>query len=238
MRINRVYLETIGSTNTWAKEHAGEFDQEALIIITADEQTSGRGRFNRSWVSPKGCNLYATYVLFFDDLMSSLGNLSQVLALSVCQVLQDVQIKWPNDLILKGKKLGGILCETVWHEDKCVFLAGLGVNINMDGQMLEKIDRPAISLQKAYGKAFDRQDVSEKIHSRFCFNLELFLKEGFGPLAGVFKEKIIHEKGDKLTFFAFQKQVEGVFQRIEADGSLFLILQDGVECRFTSGELL
>lgn len=241
MQVNRIHFESIGSTNTWAKEHACELDAEGLTIITADEQTAGRGRFTRDWVSPKGCNLYVTYVVFVKDLQFSIGNLPQVLALSAVESLHSVApvcIKWPNDLVLGKKKLGGILCEITECDTGYALIVGLGLNINMSKTYFDQIDRPATSLMEELGRSLDREQISEEIHKRFALNLAIFLKNGFTPLLDKFRESLVHKKWDLIRFSDFQKVIEGSFLQIDDQGALVLKFPDGEEKIFISGELL
>lgn len=242
MEINRVYLPTVGSTNTWAKEHAHEFNKEALTLITAGEQTAGRGRFKREWVSPADCNLYATYVFFCSDLKPEIGNLPQVLALAAYQALFPisnlVRIKWPNDLVVEKKKLAGILCEVTEVDSHYAVILGIGININMSKSDLERIDRPAISLMEIRGESLDQEEVSEAVHHQFFELLSIFLEQGFSPFLKSFRAALIHKKGDPIRFSNFKSVIEGVFLHIDVDGSLFLQLPDGSEKRFISGELV
>lgn len=243
MQINRVYLPTIGSTNTWAKVHARELDPKALTVIVADEQTAGRGRFKRSWISPKGCNLYVTYVFFCQEISSEIGNLPQILALAAYDVIaplaaEEVRIKWPNDLLLAGKKLGGILCEVTEINNQNAVVIGLGLNINMPKSILDQIDRPAISLMEFFKMAQDKEKISEAIHQNFHKYLQIFLTSGFKSFLEPFKNAILHQRGDLIRFSNFESVVEGYFEGINSDGSLSLRFSDGSIKRFTSGELL
>lgn len=234
--IKRVYLSTVGSTNTWAKEHVDELDCDALTVITAEEQTAGRGRFKRVWVSPKGCNLYVTYVFFVKNLEIPLGNLPQVLALSAYKAIENgVSIKWPNDLVIGNKKLGGILCEVVEAKNSYAIVIGLGVNINMPLSLLEGIDRPATSLIM---EPEETLNLKEEIHKTFATDLFHFLNQGFDPFLSLFREALIHKRGDLIKFSNFQKTIEGRFDQVNDDGSLGLIMADSSLERHVSGELL
>lgn len=241
MEINRVYLSTVGSTNNWAKEHANELDVNALTVITAEEQTAGRGRFKRVWVSPKGCNLYVTYVFFLKNIKKEIGNLPQVLALAAHHSMQafsmKVKIKWPNDLVIENKKLGGILCEIAESQNQHAIVIGLGVNINMPLDLLKMIDRPATSLREEVGYPLDKERLSGEIHQCFLNYLEKFLKEGFNPFLEDFKGALLHKKGDKLRFSDFSQIIEGHFHAINEDGSLALLHSNGLK-NYSSGELL
>lgn len=235
MLINKIDLSTVGSTNTWAKEHIQEFDVEALTVITAEEQTAGRGRFKRMWVSPKGGSLYVTYVFFIKNLELSLGNLPQLLALSAYKVIpKGINIKWPNDLVIGEKKLGGILCEIVEAKERYAIVIGLGLNINLSISSLKIIDQPATTLTMELEEA---SRLKEKIHKTFAKDLFVFLKQGFNPFLNLFREALIHKKGELIKFSNFQQIILGTFEQVNDDGSLALII-NGVLERQVSGELL
>lgn len=242
MHIKHIHFPTIDSTSTFAKEHAHEFDPLALTIITADEQTKGRGRFQRSWVSPKGCNLYVTYVYFQDSLRADIGNVPQVLAMAAYDALQQeghaLNLKWPNDLVVENKKLGGILCEVVQVETKWAVSVAIGLNINMELSELQKVDRPATSLSQEAGKTLDRESIEKEVHERFHRYLELFLKEGFKPFLEDYRKALIHKEGQPLRFSNFKEVLEGNFMGIQEDGSLDICLASGKVLNCISGELL
>src|SRR5579872_1736709 len=101
-----IHLDSIDSTNTYAKQRAKEFAPDQITCITAEEQTAGRGRFQRKWISPRGVNLYATFYFRLPVNSLHLTSLSQVMAFSFAAVLLKEElhpkIKWPNDIQLGG----------------------------------------------------------------------------------------------------------------------------------------
>ena len=139
------HFSTIDSTNAYAKRNISLFNKDILSLVTADEQTAGRGRYAKSWHSPKGENIYATYV-FFSKQEVDQAHLVQLLAKTAVQTLEHYKvfatIKWPNDLLIDGKKIAGILIEVV---DDCIIM-GIGLNINMNENSLALIDQKATSL--------------------------------------------------------------------------------------------
>lgn len=242
MQIKKIHFSLIDSTSNFAKKHAEEFDPHALTLITADEQSKGRGRFQRSWISPKGCNLYATYVYFQENIQENIGNVPQILALSAFEALTEqgfrLNLKWPNDLVVENRKLGGILCEVIQAKRQWAISVALGLNINMEASELQKIDRPATSLSVESGREWDREKISEAIHERFHKNLEQFLKEGFSPFLERYRKAIIHKPGERLNFSNFKEVIQGTFQGIQEDGSLLIELPDKTVMRCVSGELV
>jgi BirA family biotin operon repressor/biotin-[acetyl-CoA-carboxylase] ligase len=195
--MNEIHLNTIDSTNAYAKAHAAEFPKDQITCITTDEQTAGRGQFQRTWLSPKGVNLYATFYFRLSARQKDLVNLAQMMACSFATVLLaeglSPTIKWPNDIRLNGKKLSGVLCETEFHKDEVDIFLGIGVNVNTGSEVLANIDQPATSLKLETGRQWDRDLLLKNIQKQFAHDLELFKKEGFAPLQLLLEKLLIHK---------------------------------------------
>lgn len=159
------FFETLDSTNTYAVRHFDELSDGDLIV--AKEQTAGRGRLNRKWISKEG-NLFASYVIkepfdepFYATMVSSL---SVVAAVKKLYPQLEPVIKWPNDVIIGDKKLCGILCEGVIREGKLKgIICGIGVNLNLTEEELSAIDQPAISLSVATGEKINLKNFTEQL---------------------------------------------------------------------------
>lgn len=242
MEIVRHHFETIGSTNTWAKEHAVEFAKHKLTIVTADEQTAGRGRFKRHWESPAGQNIYATYCFFIEKHRSEIGNIPQIMAISAAEVLAqygfDPQLKWPNDVLLDKKKVVGILCETTPLSDQLCMVLGIGLNVNMSKELLDAIDQPAASMLSISGKSWVVGEVFSELTKRFVRNLELFLEDGFLGFYTKYKDFMKLDGKTKIRFHDNRKVWEGVIDSIGMDGALYLKLEEGGVKKFVCGEIL
>ncbi|MDR3624509.1 MAG: biotin--[acetyl-CoA-carboxylase] ligase [Chlamydiales bacterium] len=148
--ITKYHFQSISSTNDWAKENIHLFNNKELTLVTADMQTAGRGQFGRRWHSPAKKNIYASIVFFLEQDRLDTSLLVQLLAKTVQSVLQEnqleTQIKWPNDLLLGGKKLAGILIETSYIQDLTCVIMGIGINVNMPKKDLENVSQLATSL--------------------------------------------------------------------------------------------
>lgn len=242
MTIIRHHFDTIGSTNTWAKEHAREFPKDQMILITADEQTAGRGRFKRHWLSPRGVNIYATYCFLPKPNFTEIGHIPQLLALVASQVLDQwgfkLALKWPNDLILSGKKLGGILCETVAEQDGRWIICGIGLNVNMRQEDLDKIDRPATSLFSETGSKYSKDEILEKLTTRFHEALEKLLDEGFESFYEEYSNRLCFKTGDPVKFHDNQTIVKGAFHTYNQEGSITLKLENGILKTYYAGEFV
>src|SRR3990167_3314225 len=154
MQIVTILLGQIDSTQAYAKTHAEDFAPGQLTCIVAEEQTAGRGRYHRKWISPRGVNLYMTFYFLLPKTTPHFTALSQVMATSLVEVLLcegfHPKIKWPNDVQLHGKKVAGILCEAIFNKETIALLLGIGINVNMAAKNLAATDQPAT--------AFDRKN--------------------------------------------------------------------------------
>ncbi|MBA3957290.1 MAG: biotin--[acetyl-CoA-carboxylase] ligase [Parachlamydiaceae bacterium] len=233
LEVVKKHFKVIDSTNTWAKKNAVELPRDKLTCVTADEQTGGRGRLQRRWESPPSQNIYASFCFFLDAYKEVIGNIPQVLALAVVQVLQKLEfspkIKWPNDLLLSGKKVGGILCETSPVDGGLFVVVGVGINVNMPREELEKIGQPATSLLVETGKTFDRDLLLSRIEHYFVSYLDELMKKGFEAFLKQFTEVLVG-MSKRIQFHDHQRLQEGILLSIEKDGSLNLKLDSG-ECK-------
>lgn len=164
-----MHFSTLPSTNDWAKDHLAEFSHLDLTVITADEQTKGRGRFERTWHSPSHQNLYTTFVFFVreeDPLM-----MTQVMARCLVFLLQKYQlqaaIKQPNDIFINGKKIAGILTETRPLPNHIAVIMGIGLNVNMPQETLQTVGQPATSLLAETGQEHSVESILKELQTLF-----------------------------------------------------------------------
>lgn len=242
MKIVRHHFSTIDSTNNWVKRNVEDFAIEALTLVTADEQTAGRGRLQRQWMSPANKNVYATFAFFCEKDYESIGNISQVAAVSCASVLHELgfeaQCKWPNDLLIHRRKVGGILCETLIRGNLLCVVVGIGINVNMPIDHLQEIGQPATSLIAECGKEVEVESVIDLLQERFRASLPIFIKEGFAPFFPAYAKLLIHRPLDRMRFYDRQILWEGDFHSLQPDGSIIIQLPTGEQKRFRSGELI
>lgn len=236
MEINCLHFDTLNSTSTWSKENYKKFDLNKITLVTADEQTAGHGRYNRKWHSPAKKNIYATFIFCLEKIFSSIGNITQIAALSIVKTLQEKGfhplLKWPNDVLIDKKKLAGILCETIEENNHLVVILGIGININMPQEFLQQINQPATSLLVESGYEFDKQEILSLLTKHFLQDLECYLKIGFFPFLETYKNFLMHQKGTQITI----NSQTGTFERIDQDGTLILTI-NGQEKKFLAGEI-
>lgn len=238
--INYIHFDTIDSTNTWAKNNAHTLDPEQVTCITALEQTNGRGRWNRSWISPKGQNITATIFFCLPRSTEHVANLAQILSLSCAAILQkngfSPQIKWPNDVLLNGKKIAGVLCETVSFEDRIGIVLGIGINVNMTDEFLKTIDQPATSLAQLSGHTWAFEQILEPLLQKFLEDLSLLQKKGFKPFRLRYEE-LLAFKGQMINCNNGEQKIQGICDSINNDGRLNLVLSSGERTILSAGEV-
>jgi BirA family transcriptional regulator, biotin operon repressor / biotin---[acetyl-CoA-carboxylase] ligase len=238
----RIHFDSIDSTNTWAKNHSQHWASEGVTLVTAKGQTAGRGRFKRRWESPSHVNIYATFCFWIDDDQVNVGLIPQILALATVKILEKLecpaQIKWPNDLFINGKKMGGILCETISKKQKKGIICGIGLNVNMPQEALDQIDRPATSLLVEKCTPFDVENILEAIQQTFTHFLDRLVNEGFAPFFAVLQQKCYFQPEQHVQFHDNRTVLEGRFRKLHPDGSVELDLKDGTSKRFYSGEFM
>jgi BirA family biotin operon repressor/biotin-[acetyl-CoA-carboxylase] ligase len=229
-KIYYLHFDTIDSTNTWAKKNAATLDPDHLTCITALEQTAGRGRGGRKWISPKGQNIHATLFFTLPTHSRIVANLSQILSLSCAKVLKEKgfspQIKWPNDLLLSRKKVAGVLCETVSFPEYLGIVLGIGINLNMSEELLSQIDQPAISLAQLSGHTWEKEQILEPLLIQFLKDLEQVVNKGFSAIHADY-EKLLIFKGETISCRVGGSKVQGVLESIQQDGRLNLRLVTG-----------
>lgn len=238
--INYIHFDTIDSTNTWAKSNARNLDPEQFTCITALEQTAGHGRFMRKWLSPRGQNIYATLFFGIPKENSYLSNLGQVLAYSCALVLKEkgfpAQIKWPNDILIDGKKIAGILSEAVTLPSYIGMALGIGINVNMTEELLSTINQPATSLAQLSQTTWKLEQVLEPLLQQFLGDLEKLKKKGFSSFHTEFNKLLAH-KGKEISCHDGTKVVKGICQAITKEGHLELLLASGKTVTMLAGEL-
>jgi len=224
------YFDSIGSTNNEALAWATK-DPKDLSLVIADEQTAGRGRLDRKWFTPRGTALAFSLILRpTAEEKSYLTRMVGLAALAVADALRTrglvAQVKWPNDVLLNGHKVAGILVESVWtgEEVDCLVI-GIGVNILKSAvPPAELLQFPATSLEESLGPAVEREEILRDILAGI-----IALRPHLGA------DSFIVSWETALAFRGEQVQVEegngnlviGKLLGLESDGSLRLSDEQG-----------
>lgn len=234
-------LQQVDSTNAQAMRHLASGAVPPFLII-AEQQTAGRGRRGRSWASPFGENLYYSLVLRVSGGMRQLEGLSLVVGLALLQALRDAGVneaglKWPNDLLVGGRKIAGILLELSGDPaDVCHVVIGIGVNINMRvTPQGEVIDQPWTSLRQVVGEQVDRNAFVASLNRQLERYLHLHQAEGFAALREQWEASHLWQ-GRAVVLAAGAQAIHGRVLGVDDTGALRLDI-DGQEKVFSGGEL-
>lgn len=216
---------SLDSTNS-ALHRLSIEDQHAAAIL-AEHQTSGRGRRGRQWHSPYARNLYLSMGWKFENALSELGCLSLVVALATANALSRAglkghSVKWPNDLLLDGRKLCGCLVEVQGDsQGPCHAVVGVGINVHMpDSVETAGIDQPWTDVQSQL-PACSRNILATLLLEELISGLGLFAKMGFAPFRDAW-EKMDGLYGQGIEVFAGQSVLKGTANGINTSGALLL----------------
>lgn len=242
-----IYYKETGSTNEDAARMAEELPHGAVIV--ADAQTAGRGRRGRSWVSAPGENLYFSLLLKPDFAPEQASMLTLVMALAVAQSiqavyagtrqtkathadelqseLQQVQIKWPNDIVISGRKVSGILTEMQAVPGSIRYVV-IGVGINVNQAVFEEEGlMHASSLYLATGRRIDRQVLLTEVLCRFESLYEAFCQAAsLKPMLEEYQRRLVN-LGKEVRVLEPQGAYEGVALGIDEQGRLLVRKADG-----------
>lgn len=162
-------FDALPSTNTFALE-IGRTPTPQGTVVLADRQTAGRGRLQRSWFSPPDANIYGSLIFSFTGHFRSLGWIPLMAGMAIAQAIEDstsidISLKWPNDILIDEKKIGGILCESFKRtsSETCVVI-GFGINVNLSESAFPKeLEQMASSLQMYAKHPLDRVQLIQAI---------------------------------------------------------------------------
>lgn len=240
---NLVCLESVDSTNSEAERRLAASEAVPLVIF-ARAQTQGRGRRGRPWHSAENGNLYSTFVFRPQLEPARLQDFTLWMGLNVCELVENfckVQpgLKWPNDLLLDGRKAGGMLTEARVDADQVRDLVfGLGLNVNSRAaDFPPDLRRTAISLAEATGTPIDLNRFAAALIGRVSGAYAQFVagtyREKFKPLW----ERYDILRGKHVTIIQGTRTVRGTVAGIDPEGSLLINAESGAVERFRAGEV-
>lgn len=239
---NIIHFDTINSTNSKAKQLADTIEADGTILIS-EEQTNGRGRLGRSWVSPKFKGVWMSIVLKPDLNPMEAVKLTQIAAAAVVEASRvlgiKTQVKWPNDIVINGKKVCGILTEMSAELTRINYVVvGIGINVNIDDvDFPEAIKDIATSLKLEIKASVNRQELVGRILNNFE---ELYVKF-IGQNDIKTSLDICRENsallGKNIIIIKRDGNVEAKALDIDEEGRLLVQYKDGTEEYVISGEV-
>jgi BirA family biotin operon repressor/biotin-[acetyl-CoA-carboxylase] ligase len=226
--------ESIGSTMDRARELAHKRAPEGTLVIAA-EQTEGRGRLNRAWISPSG-SLSLSLLLYPSP--EKMPYLTMLTGLAVAEAIESVpklkaDLKWPNDVLIGGKKVAGILVESGVVKDRSFAVVGIGINVNVDLACFPDIASIATSLSGESGGPVDALlllrsliDEAESLYTAFDPT----------PLRALWRKRLI-TLGRQVKATSGDTVIEGTAIDVAGDGALIIRQNDGTECTVVAGDV-
>lgn len=218
-------LEETDSTNSWLLRLPA--DQRHGHLVVAERQSRGRGRRERGWHSPAGGNIYMSFGWRFAPADLPFATLSLVAGLCVCGALDRAGlrghgVKWPNDILVAGEKLAGILVEMQSAgTGPAIAVLGLGLNVSMPGSPGLPIDRPWTDLASLLADRLPRNQLIALLLEELLQGLNLFEIEGFRPFAALWREWDLL-RGQSVRLAQGRQRVSGIARGIDASGGLRL----------------
>lgn len=238
--LSRISLNlTIPSTNAMAMESVWSDGHGSLYL--AEQQTAGRGRRGRGWVSPFASNLCFSLTWQFSRGAAALEGLSLAVGVALLRGLktvgiEGVELKWPNDLLWRGRKLAGVLLEMSGDASgECFVVIGVGINIAMPDSADEAIDQPWIDLRQIAGEAPSRNRLIAEFMNEMVPVLEQFAEEGFAPFAEEWQAANAHRQ-QVISLHLGNRQEQGVCLGVDSSGAL-LLESDGDVKAYHGGEV-
>ncbi len=238
------YLEETGSTNIDAKRCAEEGEPHGTTVI-AEKQVAGRGRRGRNWESPAGSAIYMTIMLKPDFVPDKASMLTLVMALSVADAIAEktnlpAGIKWPNDVVVHGKKVCGILTEMNVESDYIQYVViGVGINVNNAApeEFPEEIRDKATSLKIESGMTISRAELLERVLVHFEKNYDTFVRTlDLSLLMEAYEARLLN-LGREVEVLDPRGAYTGVARGINGTGELLVETENGEMIEVYAGEV-
>jgi len=229
---NILFLNEVDSTNRLAKELAMHGAPEGMVVI-AETQTRGRGRLGRKWVSPIG-GLWFSIILRPNLHPAEAVKLTFLAGLAVAKVLSErlglkVETKWPNDVLVNGRKICGILTEMSTARETVNFVVvGIGINVNFDVENVlpEALRKTATSLESELGRKIQLEELFRILLEELENLYEQFIREGFDPILRKWKN-YARFLGCQVEVISATEKLRGLALDVNNDGALVVRLEDG-----------
>jgi BirA family biotin operon repressor/biotin-[acetyl-CoA-carboxylase] ligase len=237
-----IFLESVSSTNDVAWDEAEKGAPEGTVIV-AEQQTAGRGRLSRKWHSPPGLGVWMSVVLRPEVKPEAAPGLTLCASVAVAKAVRSLyrvraSLKWPNDIMVKGRKLCGILTEMKASRGRVDFIVcGIGMNVNQTpDDFPADIRESATSILIATGKSADRKKLVaatiehlEKQYREFCLDGLTSCIDEWRSMCPLF--------GKRVRIKGRREAVEGIFFNIDDNGALVLRLDSGIHRGFMAGDV-
>lgn len=234
------------SQTTSTNDLAERFERDGVaegVVVFAEAQTKGRGRLGRSWFSPPGKGLWFSVLLRPNAHPQSATQLTVAAAISLVRAIREqtglrAEIKWPNDVIIGGRKVAGVLTEMSAELDRIHYMVlGIGVDVNLtQSELPPDLREMATSLQIETGKSWRRADLAAVILRELDNDYERIRKGGFAQVAEEWEEAC-STLGQQITVRVGDRTLRGRAESLDADGALLLRTEHGHLERIVGGDV-
>ena len=221
-----LFFQEVGSTMDEAVRRAERGTEEGTVVV-AETQTASRGRQGRTWVSRSG-NLYLSVVLY--PTVQTLAHLNSLCGVAVVRAIANIsglkpRIKWPNDILLDGKKVAGVLVESaIAGDDVNHSIVGIGINVGLDAEEFDEIAGAAISLNQASAGDIPREELLREILQQLD---ALYIQLNHGDTPVEEWEELLDTLGQRVRVSWLGEEYEGYAEGIDSVGSLLLRQDNG-----------
>jgi len=237
-----IILDEITSTNDYLlelqKKHTGK-----NIACFAEYQTQARGRRGRRWVAPFGTNIYHSLLWHFKKDPAEIVGLSLPIALATVNALKryglkdNIAVKWPNDVLWDGRKLGGVLLDMVAeHHGYCAVVIGVGINTHMPDKYIKEIDQPWIDIQSITSLPVRRNQFAGFLLNEIIHAILTFEQKGLAPSMKSWRN-LDYMIGKAVSLHTANATIKGIMEDVSNKGELVLLCENNQKKRFFSGEV-
>lgn len=223
----------VSSTNDVVSQQLQQQKKSGIVCI-AEMQQSGRGRRGRTWFSPPAGTFYGSVGWVFNEGFQVLEGLSLAIGVAVVEALEDcgvhgLTLKWPNDILWHGKKLGGVLVEVNAEMDGvCAVVVGVGVNLSLPHAIKQQIDQAAVDVKEILGQRINRQQITVALISHIVRLLQGYAQLGFAS----WHKKWQHYDvlyGQEVEVLGLAQAMTGIAQGIDKQGALMINTAAGLQ---------
>ena len=237
------WRDRVPSTNTYLLQRLSKGDAiPSGYVLAAREQTAGRGRYRRQWIARANENLTFSFFLITKAAFPQLASLPIAIALGIADMLEihglNAQTKWPNDVLINGAKICGMLLERSdqKHPDGAAIVTGIGLNVNMDATSAALIDRPATSMRLETGRDYDLENALAQLLSTIAPWIDRWESAGFAALRTAWERRCIY-LGEQISVGEGADVKTGTLEGFGDHGQLLLCGTDGRVREFWAGDV-
>ncbi|OIO81600.1 MAG: biotin--[acetyl-CoA-carboxylase] ligase [Candidatus Omnitrophica bacterium CG1_02_43_210] len=236
---NILSFDTVDSTMDVAYDFAVKGTGEGVCVF-AEGQKKGRGRMNRDWQSPKHKGVYLSLILRPEISPNEISKITLMVAVSVAKTIRaktglSALIKWPNDILIDGRKVCGILTDMSAESDIVKFLViGIGININ---SKIQDLPDSATSLREFFGEKVDRIDFTRALLEELDSHYLYFMQQGFGAILEEWRN-FSATLGSRVKVDFKNRHIEGQAMDVDESGALLVRLDNGFIERILSGDVI